>query len=60
MTTRSGWKRRAISIASATVPASATTWNSGRRSSIADEALADHLVVVDDQEGQRPRRARRS
>src|SRR6185436_396862 len=36
MTTRSGWKRLAASMASATVPASATTWNPGRRSSMAD------------------------
>ena len=33
ITTRSGWKRRAAASDSATVPASATTWNSGRRSS---------------------------
>ena len=33
MTTMSGSKRRACSIASATLPASATTWNPSRRSS---------------------------
>src|SRR6478609_1228764 len=33
ITTMSGWKRRACSMASATVPASATTWNPSRRSS---------------------------
>ena len=51
---RSGWNRRAAAIASATVPASATTWNPGRRSSSDDEALSDDLVVVDDEERQGP------
>ena len=52
MITRSGWNRRAISIASATVPASATTWKFGRRLEHRDEALADDLVVVDDEQAQ--------
>ncbi len=52
MTTMSGWKRRAASIASATVPASATTWNAFAPVEEGDEALADDLVVVDDEQAE--------
>ena len=56
MTTMSGSWRRACSIASATVPASATTWKPSPPVEQRDEALADDLVVVDDEQAQRSRR----
>ena len=59
MTMRSGWNRRAAASASATVPASATTWNSAPAVEQRDEALADDLVVVDDEQGQRSGRCLR-
>ena len=54
MTTRSGSNLRAISSASATVPASATTWNALAPIEQRDQPLADDLVVVDDEEPERP------
>ncbi len=52
MTTMSGWNRRACSTASATVPASATTWKPVAPVEQRDEPLPDDLVVVDDQQPQ--------
>ena len=56
MTTMSGWWRRACSIDSSTVPASATTWKPGPPIEQRDEALPDDLVVVDDEQPERSAR----
>ena len=53
MITRSGWKRRASSIASATVPGLGHDLELGPAVEQRDEALADDLVVVDDKQAQR-------
>ena len=56
MITRSGWKRRACSIASATVPGLGDDLEPLAPIEQRDEALADDLVVVDDEQPQRLRR----
>ena len=60
ITTRSGWKRRAASIASATVPGLGDDLELRPAVEQRDEALADDLVVVDDQQRQWPRSLPRS
>ena len=60
MMTRSGWKRRAASIASATVPGLRDDLELRPAAEQGDEALADDLVVVDDQQRERPLGVRRS
>ncbi len=58
ITTRSGSNRSAAAMASATVPAWATTWKFVAAIEGGDDALPDHLVVIDDQHPPRGRPGR--
>ena len=60
MTTMSGWKRRACSIASATRAGLGDDLEVLAPVEQRDEALADDLVVVDDEQAQGTRVSRQS